>query len=78
MNKAIVTGASSGIGKAICRQLAANGWLVYGIGRSFNQSDDIAGIERIVCDITDTAKLIKDVYKRQLICSADYFYMRLD
>ena len=43
MNKAIVTGASSGIGKAICRQLAANGWLVYGIGRSFNQSDDIAG-----------------------------------
>ena len=58
MNKAIVTGASSGIGKAICRQLAANGWLVYGIGRSFNQSDDIAGIERIVCDITDTAKLI--------------------
>ena len=46
MNKAIVTGASSGIGKAICRQLAANGWLVYGIGRSFNQSDDIAGIER--------------------------------
>ena len=46
MNKAIVTGASSGIGKAICRQLAANDWLVYGIGRSFNQSDDIAGIER--------------------------------
>ena len=46
MNKAIVTGASSGIGKAICRQLAANGWLVYGIGRS---------------DITDTAKLIKTI-----------------
>ena len=61
MNKAIVTGASSGIGKAICRQLAANGWLVYGIGRSFNQSDDISGIERIVCDITDTAKLIKTI-----------------
>ena len=52
MNKAIVTGASSGIGKAICRQLAANGWLVYGIGRSFNQSDDIAGIESIVCDLS--------------------------
>lgn len=61
MKKAIVTGASSGIGKAICRQLAANGWLVYGIGRSFNQSDDIAGIERIVCDITDTVKLIKTI-----------------
>ena len=52
MNKAIVTGASSGIGKAICRQLAANGWLVYGIGRSFNQSNDIAGIERIAVSYT--------------------------
>ena len=61
MNKAIVTGASSGIGKAICRQLAANGWLVYGIGRSFNQSDDIAGIERVDCQKTDTAKLIKTI-----------------
>ena len=58
MNKAIVTGASSGIGKAICRQLAANGWLVYGIGRSFNQSDDIAGIERIVCDITASLQTV--------------------
>ena len=56
MKKAIVTGASSGIGKAICGQLAANGWLVYGIGRSFNQSDDTAGTEHIVCDITDTAR----------------------
>ena len=55
MNKAIVTGASSGIGKAICRQLAANGWLVYGIGRSFNQSDDIVGIERIVCCLLYTS-----------------------
>ena len=61
MKKAIVTGASSGIGKAICGQLAANGWQVYGIGRSFNQSDDTAGIEHIVCDITDTAKLTKTI-----------------
>lgn len=61
MKKAIVTGASSGIGKAICRQLAANGWQVYGIGRSFDQSDDTAGIEHIVCDITDTARLTKTI-----------------
>lgn len=61
MKKAIVTGASSGIGKAICGQLAANGWLVYGIGRSFNQSDDTAGTEHIVCDITDTARLTKTI-----------------
>lgn len=61
MKKAIVTGASSGIGKAICRQLSANGWQVYGIGRSFQQGDDTAGIEHIVCDITDTAKLTKTI-----------------
>ena len=61
MKKAIVTGASSGIGKAICRQLAANGWQVYGIGRSFQQGDDTAGIEHIVCDITDTARLTKTI-----------------
>lgn len=61
MNKAIVTGASSGIGKAICWQLAANGWQVYGIGRSFQKSDDTAGIEHIVCDITDTARLTKTI-----------------
>ena len=48
MKKAIVTGASSGIGKAICGQLAANGWLVYGIGRSFQKGDDTAGTEHIV------------------------------
>ena len=61
MKKAIVTGASSGIGKAICGQLAANGWLVYGIGRSFNQSDDTTGTQHIVCDITDTARLTKTI-----------------
>ena len=61
MKKAIVTGASSGIGKAICKQLAAKGWVVYGIGRSFQKSDDTTGIEHIVCDITDTAKLTKKI-----------------
>lgn len=61
MNKAIVTGASSGIGKAICKQLAAKGWVVYGIGRSFQKNDDTTGIEHIVCDITDTAKLTKKI-----------------
>ncbi len=33
--KALVTGASSGIGKAICKMLIEEGWEVYGIGRKF-------------------------------------------
>lgn len=41
--KAIVTGASSGIGKAICKQLAAKGWVVYGIGRSFQKAMILPG-----------------------------------
>lgn len=36
---AIVTGASSGIGLAICEMLCANGYEVYGIGRNFEASE---------------------------------------
>ncbi len=58
---AVVTGASSGIGREICKVLLDRGYTVYGIGRSFCE-DDLAGqndrLKLIVCDLTDTDRLI--------------------
>ncbi|MBL0687075.1 MAG: SDR family oxidoreductase [Sulfurospirillum sp.] len=48
MKIALVTGASSGIGQAICNTLRKNGYKVYGISR--NRSD-------IICDLRDTKSL---------------------
>ena len=36
-NVALVTGASSGIGEAISRELVKRGWLVIGVARSFDK-----------------------------------------
>ncbi len=48
MKIALVTGASSGIGEAICNELKANGYKVYGIGRNSGE---------IICDLKDTKSL---------------------
>lgn len=61
---AIVTGASSGIGLAICEMLCANGYEVYGIGRNFETVVNGSQFHKIVCDILDTRKLcsiVKDI-----------------
>lgn len=50
MKTAIVTGASSGIGKAITEVLVKNGYEVYGIGRNF--TEDVR-FHAIVCDLLD-------------------------
>ena len=50
MKTAIVTGASSGIGKAIAEILVKNGYEVYGIGRNF--TEDVR-FHAIVCDLLD-------------------------
>mgnify|MGYP000078556531 CR=1 FL=1 len=68
---AIVTGASSGIGRAISEKLGVLGYEVFGIGRRFDTEEDrdIAGVLQcendlknaifhpIICDLTDTDKL---------------------
>ena len=52
---AVVTGASSGIGLAICRTLGRLGYEVYGIGRDFRQEPlwQQPGYHPLVCDLLD-------------------------
>jgi len=57
MKVALVTGSSSGIGKAICKQLTSNGYKVYRISRLSGE---------IICDLQDTKALhvkIKELLK---------------
>lgn len=62
---AIVTGASSGIGRAIADMLHSEGYAVIGIGRTFTEDSPW---EQTVLDVTDTDELssfIKDTVRQR-------------
>ena len=60
---AIITGAGGGLGKALCRQLAACGARVVGVGRTAARLDEALGLihaaggdgRMVMGDITDAA-----------------------
>jgi NADP-dependent 3-hydroxy acid dehydrogenase YdfG len=56
---ALVTGASSGIGKAIVLQLLKDGWRVYGAARRMEKMADLAaaGTNVLPLDVTDAASV---------------------
>ena len=66
---AIITGAGGGLGKALCRQLAACGARVVGVGRTAARLDEALGLihaaggdgRMVVGDITDAATATRTV-----------------
>jgi len=65
MRNAVVTGASSGIGLALCRYLLENDYQVYGVARRFDTCDlKSPNFKQCRCDITQPdqiEKLCRDV-----------------
>lgn len=58
--RALVTGASSGIGAATAQRLSAEGWHVYALARRAEKLERLAeqeGIIPLVCDVTDTEQV---------------------
>lgn len=59
---AVVTGASSGIGKAIAKTLTENGWKVYGTSRK-PQESSLPGVEMLVMDVTSEESVLHSINK---------------
>ncbi|GAA4925165.1 SDR family oxidoreductase [Nesterenkonia rhizosphaerae] len=58
--RALVTGASSGIGAATAHRLTSEGWQVFAVARRTEKLEHLAeqeGIIPVVCDVTDPAQV---------------------
>jgi NAD(P)-dependent dehydrogenase (short-subunit alcohol dehydrogenase family) len=53
----VVTGASSGLGAAICSHLVAENHVVYGTGRKWSTEESVSGLHRLRLDLTDPASI---------------------
>jgi NAD(P)-dependent dehydrogenase (short-subunit alcohol dehydrogenase family) len=53
----LITGASSGIGRAIAALFAAEGFEVFGTSRNPHRTEPIAGVELVALDVTDAASV---------------------
>ena len=53
----LVTGVSSGIGRAVASAFAEKGFAVYGTSRSLQRTQPIAGVQLVQLDVTDDASV---------------------
>ncbi|MDT5227501.1 MAG: hypothetical protein QOH94_1294, partial [Mycobacterium sp.] len=53
----LITGTSSGIGKAVATAFAARGFEVFGTSRNPQRNEPIAGVELLPLDVSDQASV---------------------
>ncbi len=61
MKSVLVTGATGGMGKAICSLLNEKGYRVFGL--DYNEGEDYGNVKLYKCDVTDMAS-VEAVYKK--------------